>query len=141
MSGGFAESKTDDSAMMVKAEPQSGVKREATGAASSSTLGGASATSSAVQYDLGKRHFSSAVYGEFGAEGVDTIEKSRKKLRAEAFGGEALLERALFDKKPTLLRDLPVLLPPARMAMLKAKSGANRVVQVPNVTWTLLDGK
>ena len=114
-----------------------------------------------VTYDLGKRHFSSAVYGEFGAEGVDTIEKSRKKLRAEAFGGEAQLERVLFDKNPTLHKDLPQLLPPHRMALLQSKTApaasaaatgsaaapvgsfpfAPKVPSLPRVSWNLLDAK
>lgn len=102
-----------------------------------------------VKYELGKRHFQHTAYGEFGTEGVDTIEKARKRLRAEAFGGEAQLERVLFEQKVTLRKDLPRLLAPNRMALLQGKNGtaATEVVTkpkalvVPNVTWNLLDGK
>lgn len=91
-----------------------------------------------AQYDLGKKWFSSSQYEGFGAENVDTMEKSRKKLRAEAFGGADNLDRALFDKKVPLKRDLPVLLPKSRLAVSAA---ARQVRAVPNVVWNLLDGK
>jgi hypothetical protein len=108
-----------------------------------------------VNYDLGKRHFANTAYGEFGAEGVDTLEAARKRLRAEAFGGDAALyERGLADRKVVLKKDLPMLLPPSRLAALqrhsaglaagalKSAEGAARApLTVPNVTWSLLDGK
>jgi hypothetical protein len=127
----------------VKTEPrdEKKVKIEPAGAAS-------------VKYDLGKRHFANTAYGEFGAEGVDTLEAARKRLRAEAFGGDAALyERGLADRKVVLKRDLPILLPPSRLAALQrqgvsgqgalktAEGAARAPLTVPNVTWSLLDGK
>jgi hypothetical protein len=117
------------------------------------------AGATSVSYDLGKRHFANTAYGEFGAEGVDTLEAARKRLRAEAFGGDAALyERGLADRKVVLKKDLPILLPPSRLAalqrqgvlsgagsagaVLRNEQGAARApLAVPNVTWSLLDGK
>lgn len=104
-----------------------------------------------LEYDLGKKWFSGAQYEGFGAENVDTIEKSRKRLRAEAFGGDigdgdahyfeggsnSSGSRALLsDKKIVLKKDLPLLLPKSRLAM-----AARKVRLVPNVVWNLQDGK
>lgn len=90
----------------------------------------------AAQYNLGQRYFPSDRFEGFGASNVDTIEKSRKKLRAEAFGGEANLENVLFNKKIALMKDLPVILPNKLFGRNKQAH-----VPVPNVTWNLLDGK
>lgn len=90
------------------------------------------------QYDLGKKWFSSALYEGFGADNVDTMEKSRKKLRAEAFGDAGNLDRALFDKKITLKKDLPVLLPKSRLA---TAAPVRKARFAPNVVWNMLDGK
>lgn len=90
------------------------------------------------QYDLGKKWFASEDYEGFGASNVDTIQRSRKKLRAEAFGGEENLESALFNKKFTLLKDLPVILPKNR---LFGKNAPRTYQPMPTVTWNLLDEK
>lgn len=133
----------DGSGTTVKTEATGDVKVKAEGAGAAS-----------VSYDLGKRHFAHTAYGEFGAEGVDTLDTARKRLRAEAFGGgaDALPERILQDRKVVLKKDLPLLLPPARLAALQKtkggialKAGENSLprasLTVPNVTWSLLDGK
>ena len=91
-----------------------------------------------AQYDLGKKWFASEAYEGFGASNVDTIQRSRKKLRAEAFGGEENMESALFNKKFTLLKDLPVILPKNRLFGKNAPRAYN---PVPSVTWNLLDEK
>lgn len=89
-----------------------------------------------AQYNLGQRYFPSDRFEGFGASNVDTIEKSRKKLRAEAFGGEANLENALYNKKIALMKDLPVILPNKLFGKNKQQH-----MPLPNVTWNLLDGK
>ncbi len=91
-----------------------------------------------AQYDLGKKWFASEAYEGFGASNVDTIQRSRKKLRAEAFGGEENLESALFNKKFTLLKDLPVILPKNR---LFGKNAPKTYQAMPTVTWNFLDEK
>ena len=88
-----------------------------------------------LQYDLGKRWFSDALYAEFGASDVDTLEMSRKRLRTEALGDEDVKEigkGGAPSNKVLLHKDLPVL--------LTRKNGlAKRVYNIPNVTWNLLD--
>ena len=117
---------------------ESGQSTASNAVSDSSSNGGLNSQINISQYDLGKKWFASDAYEGFGATGVDTIEKSRKKLRAEAFGGEANLE-SVFGKRATLYKDLPVILPKNRL--FGNRNGVRKYTAVPNVTWSLLDGK